>query len=44
MKKEGHFLEVDAQYPEILHDLPFLTETMKLEKVEKLFANLHDKQ
>ena len=48
MKKEGHFLEVDAQYPEILHelhnDLPFLTETIKLEKVEKLFANLHDKQ
>ena len=44
---EGYFLKVDVQYPEKLHelhkDLPFLPERMKLEKVEKLAANLHDK-
>ena len=44
---EGYFFEVDAQYPEKLHefhnDLPFLPERMKIEKVEKLAANLHDK-
>ena len=44
---EGYFFEVDAQYPEKLHefhnDLPFLPERMKIEKVEKLVANLHDK-
>ena len=44
---EGYFLEVDVQYPEKLHelhnDLPFLPERMKIEKVEKLVANLHDK-
>ena len=44
---EGCFLEVDVQYPEKLHDLhndlPFLPERMKIEKVEKLVANLHDK-
>ena len=44
---EGHFLEVDIQYPEKLHelhsDLPFLPERMKIEKVEKLVTNLHDK-
>ena len=44
---EGYFLEVDVQYTEILHelhnDLPFLSERMKIEKVEKLVANLHDK-
>ena len=27
----------------IHHDLPFLPERMKIEKVEKLLANLHDK-
>ena len=27
----------------IRHDLPFLPERMKIEKVEKLLANLHDK-
>ena len=41
---EGYFLEVDVQYPEELHELlnylPFLSERMK---VEKLIANLHDK-
>ena len=44
---EGYFLEVDVQYLEKLHelhnDLPFLPERMKIEKVEKLVANLHNK-
>ena len=44
---EGYFLEVDAQYLEKLHDLhnnlPFFPERMKIEKFEKLVANLHDK-
>ena len=44
---EGYFLEVDAQYPEKLHefhnDLPFLPERMKLGKVEKIVANLQNK-
>ena len=44
---EGYFLEVDVHYLEKLHelhnDLPFLPERMKIEKVEKLVANLHDK-
>ena len=44
---EGDFLEVDVQHPEKLHelhnDLPFLPERMKIEKVEKLVTNLHDK-
>ena len=41
---EGYFLEVDVQYfkklHELLNDLPFLPERMK---IEKLVANLHDK-
>ena len=45
---EGYFLEVDIQYPTMLHDLhhdlPFLLERMKIEKLEKLVANLHDKK
>ena len=44
---EGYFLEVDVQYFEKLHelhnDLPFLQERMKIEKIKKLVANLHDK-
>ena len=44
---EGYFLEVDVQYlekvHELHHDLPFLPERMRIEKVEKLVANLHDK-
>ena len=44
---EGYFLEVDVQYPEKLHelhnDLPFLPERIKIEKVQKLVSNLHDK-
>ena len=43
---EGYFLEVDVQYPENLHnlhnDLKFLLQKMKIEKVEKLVASLHD--
>ena len=41
---KGYFVKVDVQYPEKLHvfhnDLP---ERMKIEKVEKMVANLHDK-
>ena len=44
---KGYFLEVDVQYTEKLqvfyNDLTFLSERMKIEKVEKLLANLHDK-
>ena len=44
-KDEGYFLEVDVQYLEKLHELynylPFLSERMKIEKVEKLVDNLH---
>ena len=44
---KGYFLEVDVEYLEKLHDLqidlPFLPERMKIEKVEKLLTNLHDK-
>ena len=46
-RDEGYFFGVDDQYPEALHDLhedlPFLLERMKIEKVEKLVANLNDK-
>ena len=45
--EKGYFFEVDIQYPKNLHKtqnaLPFLPERMKIEKVEKLVANLHDK-
>ena len=45
--EKGYFFEVDIQYPKHLHKtqnvLPFLSERMKIEKVEKLVANLHDK-
>ena len=44
---EGYFLEVDVQYPDKLHerhnDFPFLPERIKLEKVERFGANLHNK-
>ena len=46
-RDEGYLLEADIQYPEKLHELhnnlPFLTEKMKVEKIEKLGANLRDK-
>ena len=44
----GYFIEADVQYPEKLYelhnDLPFSPERMKIEKVEKFVANLHDKK
>ena len=44
---EGYFREVDVQYLEKLHDLhndlPFLPDRMKIERIEKLVADLHDK-
>ena len=44
---EGYFIENDAQYLEKLYELhndfPFLPERTKIEKVEKLVANVHDK-
>ena len=44
---EGCFLEGDVQYLEKLHelhnDLPSSLERMKIEKVAKIVANLHDK-
>ena len=44
---EGYFLQVDVQYLEKLsklhNDLPFLPGRMKIGKVEKLVADLHDK-
>ena len=43
---EEYFVEADVQYLEKLHnfnDLSFLPERMKIEKVENLVANLHDK-
>ena len=46
-RDEGYFLEVDVHYLEKLlkfhNDLQFLTERIKIEKVEKLLANLHGK-
>ena len=44
---EGYVFEVDVPFPEKLHephnDLPFLPERIKIEKFQKLVANLHDK-
>ena len=44
---EGYFLEVDVKYPKKLHelhqDLPYSPERIKIEKVEKLVTNLHNK-
>ena len=41
------FLDVDVQYTEksneFKNDLPFVPKRIKIEKVEKLVANLHDK-
>ena len=46
-KLKYYFLQVGIQYPEKLHELhnglPFLAERMKIEKLEKLVTNLHDK-
>ena len=44
---EGHFLEVKVQYLEKLHEIhhnpPASPERMRIGKIEKLAANLHDK-
>ena len=44
---ERYFLDGDVKYPEKLHelhnDLWFSPERMKIETVEKLATNLHDK-
>ena len=44
---KGYFFEVDIDYPKQLHDfhrnLPFLAETMKINKCNKLVCNLYDK-
>ena len=46
--KKGYLLEVDVSYPAELHDdhnnLPFMCERMKINGVEKLVPNLHDKK
>ena len=45
---EGYFFEVDVEDIKNLHDihndLPFLPERMKIEKVERVVANLHVKE
>ena len=45
---EGYFLEVDAQYPESLHephnDLQFLPKIKKIDIVKKFVANFHNKK
>ena len=47
-KDECYFLEVDVQYHQKLHnlhnDLPSRYESMKIENIEKLLANLYDKE
>ena len=45
---EGHFLEIDIEYPKQLwnshKEQPFLPERKKLEKVEKLVCSIEDKE
>ena len=45
---KGYLLEVDISYPRELHDshndLPFMCERMKINGVEKLVPNLHNKK
>ena len=45
---KGYILEVDVDYPSKLHklhsDMPFLPERMKIDKIQKLVCNLHDKK
>ena len=47
-KIKGYLLEVDIRYPTELHDshhdLPFMCERMKINKVEKLVQNLRNKK
>ena len=48
IKKHLNSIEVDVQYPKNLYNflngLPSFCERMKIEKVEKLVENLHDKE
>ena len=39
----GNLVQYLEQLHELHNDLPFLPERMKIEKIEKLAANLHDK-
>ena len=45
---KGYILEVDVEYPKILHDLHsdlvFLPERMKSDKCNNLVSNLYDKK
>ena len=45
---KGYILEIDVEYPKNIHDLhsnlPFLAETMKIDKCKKLVCNLYDKK
>ena len=48
IKKHINSVEVDVEYPKNLYNflngLPSFCERMKIEKVEKLVENLHDKE
>ena len=41
---KGYILEVDIVYLKDLHDLPFLTKRIKINKCNKLICNLYDKK
>ena len=45
---KGYTLEVDVEYPKDLlnlhSDLPFLAETMKIKRCNKLVCNLYNKK
>ena len=44
----GYFIEANVEYPKELHtlhsDLPFLPESMEVNKCKKLICNLYDKK
>ena len=48
VRRDIFLKSINDQYPESSHNfynaLPFLSERMKIEKVEKLVANLQDKK
>ena len=45
---KGYIFEADVDYPSKLHklhsDMPFSPERMKIDKIQKLWCNLHDKK
>ena len=41
---KGYILEVDVKYPKRLHELPFLSERMEVNKCKKLVCNLFNKK